>query len=68
MKKLVTLVISVLLTLALSTAALADAAPIPPGWQMRQFLSRPIVPVILAVLIIAIVILVKAIVKKRRQK
>lgn len=59
MKKLFSVLLSVISGLALSTAAFADIAPLP-SERAGEVLSSWVAPVVLAVVIIAAVILVKA--------
>ena len=65
MKKLVASLVAVFTILALSVPALADIAPLPRPDPVEQATKSPIVPIILAVVIIAVVILVKALRKKK---
>ena len=66
MKKLFIAVFAVLAAIASQTVAFADAAPIPKGYRVKQLFSEPIVPIIAAVVIIAIVILIKVIRKNKK--
>ena len=67
MKKLFHILCFLCTAAALSTAAFADAALPPPGYQIREAMETPIVPIILAVIIIAIVVLVKVIRARKRK-
>ncbi len=68
MKKLLSLAVLVLCFASLCFPALADAAIPPEGYVVRETLtSRPIIPIILAIVIIGIVVLVKIIQTKRRK-
>ena len=68
MKKLLPFVLPVLIAFTLCVPALADAAIPPEGYVVRETLtSRPIIPIIIAIVIIGIVVLVKVIQTKRRK-
>ena len=66
MKKLFTAVFFSLCLLFFSTAAIADAALPPPEYRLRELMENAIVPILIAVVIIAIGVLVKVL--KSRKK
>ena len=67
MKKFVFSAALVFCALTLSVPAFADIAPLPRPSQASGFFSRPIVPIICIVVIIAVVILIKSLCKKKEK-
>ena len=66
MKSIRTILLGLMTAIFLSLPALADAALPPKGYRFRQWMDNALVPIVIAVVIIAIGILVKVLRSKKK--